>query len=569
MKVIGDAVGCSSNFVTFSTYLIHRTMKNRIIYSLALLFAIAAGASGQQKEVASDINSVTVFYQGAQISRTSAEVTLPAQQTVLVLKGLEQSLQENSLRVGIKGQARILNVVKSMDFLEEKTSSAKIEALQLQLKGNNEEIENFRMKIKVYEQERNLLMTNMNLGGANTGVTVDQIREGATYYRARLLEVERTILETNRLIIKIQEENQRIQSQLRELNYQKNRPTSRVEVTVEPDRAGICQLFLDYIVPEAGWIASYDLRIDEVDGPVKVVRKAALRQSTGEDWNRVSLSFSTGNPMEQQVMPVLKPWYVDFVQPRQNMLMMQGKLPGVSKSANRQQQPQAQKMDAEMAYAEEAISYDAVAPFESASKNSIQEFTLQTKASISADGKEYAFSLGTEELQASYHYQAIPKKEKAAYLVATLTNWEGYELVDGTANIYYEKMYIGETYLSTSMTLDSMQLSMGRDKGIVIERKVVKDYTKSRTMGSNVRKNFGYELIVRNTKSTQVSLVLEDQIPVSSNSQIVVDDDDLGGGTLDAGSGKVTWRLTVNPGETITVPLRYNIRYPKDQSIGL
>ncbi len=543
-------------------------MKKLFILTSIMPLALSSLIFGQEKEVSSSIGAVTVFYQGAQVSRTTADVTLPKDQTILIIKGLEQSLQENSLRVGVKGPAKILNVVKTMDYLDQKSSSLKIEELNSQLKTNNEKIEDHRVRINVYEQERNMLMANMKLGGANNGVTVAQIKEGASYYHLRLLEIETSIIETKRLIVKLEDENQKIQAQLTELNYRKNRPSSRLEVTVELEAPATCGLLLDYFVPEANWIPSYDIRIDQVGDPVKLIRKATLRQFSGEDWDKVSLTFSTGNPMEQQLMPVLNPWYVDFVY-QQNNIMIRGVSSYKSEAMNKAAQPGAVAMQDSEAIDEQYDMFNAMSAVESGSNNSILEFNLKTKASVSADGKEYAFSLGTEELKASYHYLAVPKKEKAAYLVATMTDWEGYELVDGVANIYYEKMFIGETYLSTSMTLDSMQLSMGKDKGLIVDRIVVKDFTRTRNMGSNLKKSFGYEVTVRNTKSTELELIVEDQIPVSSNSQITIEKEELGGGIIEEGTGKVTWRITVKPGETVKLPLRFSVKYPKDKSIDL
>ena len=540
-----------------------------MLFSLALM-GIAGNLFCQEKELESRIQGATVFYQGAQINRTTNEITLPANQSVLVIKGLEQSLVENSLRIGVKGKAKILNVVTSTDYLEQQTGTARIEELQKKFKDNKDKTEELNLKIQVYEQEKSMLVTNMKLGGVNTGVTVAQIKEGVTFYRTRLTEIEKTILDTRREIREIEEENRKIQSQLSEWNYKKNMPSSRIEVSLEMEKAGDCSLLLDYIVSNASWRPSYDIRIDEVGDPVKIFRKSTVRQNTGTDWKNIKLSFSTGNPMEQQELPELYPWYIDFIYPQQTKLQLKGAAPAQSQRPREKaslavraaQAPEAEALD-------EYDFYEAVVDVASSSNNSIQEFALQTPASISADGKEYVFAIGADEIEASYHYQSVPKKEKAAYMVATMTDWEGYELVDGKANIYYEQMFIGETYLSTSMTLDSLQLSVGKDKGLVVDRKVVKEFTKTRNIGANVRKGFGYELIVRNTKAVEVNLIVEDQIPVSSNSQISVEKEDIGDGKLDPVSGKVTWRIKVAPGETVTLPLRYSVKYPKDSKIGL
>lgn len=542
-------------------------MKKIVLLICVLAIGVQTLLTAQEKVLSSSIREVTVFYQGAQVTRASDDVALSAGQHVIILEGLEQALQENSLRVGIAGTAKILNVVKSTDYINQQENSAKITQLQDRLDNNKRIIEDLNVEIQVYEQEKALLIANMKLGGSDNGVAISQIKEGAAFYRARLLEIERHILLKKREIKNVQEQNNKIQAQLNELNYQKNQPTSKVEVTVEMEKAGSCRIFLDYIVPQAGWSANYDIRIDDIGDPVKVIRKASVSQYTGQDWENVKLKFSTGNPMEQQTVPELQPWYVQFVYPQHREVKMLGVATNRSKSAVRKSEAAAPES---MAMTEDdVVGYDGFVAAETGRNNSILEFELKAKASIRSDGKEYAFSLGSEELDASYHFQSVPKKEKAAYLMATMTDWEGYDLVDGTANIYYEKMFIGETYLTANMTLDSLRLSLGKDKGIILDRKVVKDFTRTRTLGSNVRKTFGFEIVVRNTKSSVAGLVVVDQIPLSSDSQITVDLEEIGEGELDEQSGKVTWRLEIKPGETLTLPLRYSIKYPKDKVIGI
>ncbi len=545
--------------------------RSNTILLVILACSISMYAQPSQKDTKSSIQQLTVFYQGAQIERITSEVALPAGQTILNIKGLEETLVENSVRAGIKGNGVIQTIVRKTDFLNLNESNEKITLLNSKMKELDQQIEDQRMKLKVYEQERMFLTTNMKLGGANTSVSVAQIKEGAAYYRLRLTEVETLILEGNRKVKKLNEEKGKISKQLGELNYRKNRPTSTLEVTVEMEKAGSCILLLDYYMPAASWRPLYDIRVEEVGEPVQLIRKASVMQWSGEEWKDVKISFSTGNPQEKQVVPTLLPWYLNEVHPVQ-IRGLQSKMGGVQMSQKKSRAPQM----AQMEMAEEVMldmdEFDMGGLAETvvtASKNSILEFTLPSKVNIPSDRKEYLFSIGTEEMDAAYHYQSVPKISKAAFLMATIKDWESFELVDGVANIYYEKTFIGETYLVTSMTLDSLQLSLGKDNGLVVERKAVKDYTKSRVVGSNVRKSYGYETTIRNTKSIDVNLVLEDQYPVSSNSEISVDVEESGDAKVDEVSGKVTWRMTIKPGETVKVPLKYTLKYPKDMIINL
>ncbi len=540
------------------------------ILAIFIISSFSNDAFTQEKEADSKIQSVTVFFQGAQIERTTASVNLPAGQTVLAIKGLEESLSENSVRTGIKGNGVIQTIVKRTDYLNLQKSNEKILELNNKLKKLEGEIEDERMKLKVYDQERNFLTVNMKLGGVNNGVNVTQIKEGAAYFRSRLTDIETLILSGNRKIKVLNEERSKISRQLSEMNYIKNKPTSTLEVTIDMEKAGPCSLLLNYYIPKASWRPLYDLRVEEIGKPVQLIRKASVVQSSGTDWKGVKLTFSTGNPQENQLVPFLNPWYIDIYTPGP-VHALQGSVSGISLSRGAKKAeaaPEAMAM-AEVVMYDEYDMGGAISNAAVSSRNSILEFTLASKSNIPSDKKEYMFSIGTEEMDASYHYQSVPKLNKAAYLMATIKDWETFELVDGVANIYYEKTFVGETYLSTSMTLDSMQLSLGKDKGLVVERKSVKDFTKTKLIGQNVKKSFGYEIIIRNTKSIAVNLVLEDQYPVSANSEISIEREDRGKGVVDESTGKVTWRLNIKPGETLKVPLKYTIKYPKDMQIDL
>lgn len=540
-----------------------------IILLVAAIYCINMDALSQSKVAESKIQQVTVFFQGAQIERTTTSVNLPVGQSILEVKGLEQSLLENSVRAGIKGGGVIQTIVKKTDYLNLQESNDKINHLKEKQKGLDEQIEDEQMKLKVLAQENTFLNQNMKLGGQNTGVNVSQIREGAEYYRTRLTEVGTLILKGNRKVKLLNEEKGKVNKQLSELNYRKNQPTSTLEISIEMEKAGSCSVLLDYYIPTASWRPLYDIRVEELGKPVQLIRKASVTQSSGEDWKDVKLSFSTGNPQENQVVPVLNPWYLNVYYPAPRYSQNNYNTKGSRAMSKMQAAPQMEML----AVAEvELDDYDmggTTASSVTSSKNSILEFTLASKGNIPSDNKEYLFSVGTEEMEASYHYQSVPKLNKSAYLMATINDWEGFELVDGYANIYYEKTFIGETYLNTTMTMDSMQLSLGKDKGLVVERKAVKEYKRSKVVGANVRKSYGYEIIVRNTKPIAVQLVLEDQFPVSANSEITVDLEESGKGKVDETSGKITWRLELKPGETVKIPLKYTVKYPKDMSINL
>ena len=103
----------------------------------------------------------------------------------------------------------------------------------------------------------------------------------------------------------------------------------------------------------------------------------------------------------------------------------------------------------------------------------------------------------------------------------------------------------------------------------MIQREKVDQFSKKRTIGSNITESRGYEILVKNNKSQAVALQVKDQIPVSVNSAITVTTGELSGGVVDPLTGIVTWEITLAPGGQQKLSLRYEVRYPKSERIVL
>jgi len=58
---------------------------------------------------------------------------------------------------------------------------------------------------------------------------------------------------------------------------------------------------------------------------------------------------------------------------------------------------------------------------------------------------------------------------------------------------------------------------------------------------------------------------VEDQVPVSQNSQITVDTQELSGGQLDKTTGKIQWSFALKPQSDKKIELKYQVKYPKNQ----
>ena len=200
---------------------------------------------------------------------------------------------------------------------------------------------------------------------------------------------------------------------------------------------------------------------------------------------------------------------------------------------------------------------------------SVKEYTISMPMNMPSDGKEYNLVIGGESIKAIYEFHATPKLDRDAFLVAKVVNWQDYDLLDATAGIFYEGTFTGKTRLSASMATDTLDISLGRDKSIMIERKKVKDFTTSQLLGSNRTVQRAWEINLRNNKKQTVTLVVFDQFPVSKEKEIVVDLAEDGGARVDKETGMLRWEVTLNPGELKKLKFRYSVKYPKERILSV
>ncbi|WP_345371105.1 mucoidy inhibitor MuiA family protein [Algivirga pacifica] len=277
-----------------------------IFFSPSFLWA----QSDTEKEVKSTIKKVTVYQKGAEINRT-ASVYLSKGNTTLLFKDLPSKVNKESIQAKGNKSLTIVSVSHNYDFLSDKKNSKQKEEWRQRIQVINDSLEQITGYQQVYEEEKSLLLANKRLGG-DSGVNVEDLRNAANFYRSRLMEIESKRKALKRRIDQLELEQEAIQAQLNQFNGKSGKTSSTVKVVVSTKTAGTYQLDLRYTINEARWVANYDLRIDALDAPINLAYKAKVFQNTEEDWKKVKLVLSTGNPDENNTIPQLSPYYLSF-----------------------------------------------------------------------------------------------------------------------------------------------------------------------------------------------------------------------------------------------------------------
>lgn len=175
----------------------------------------------------------------------------------------------------------------------------------------------------------------------------------------------------------------------------------------------------------------------------------------------------------------------------------------------------------------------------------------------------------TIPMDATYEFVSAPKLEMKAFLTALIPNWEDYNLISGEAGLYFEHTFIGKSLINIEQLSDTLSVSLGEDRNIFIQREKMKDFYKWQTVGSNVVETFAWKITARNTKDTEVGIIIRDQVPVSQNRDISVDVTEVTGGKRNEETGIVDWKIKLQPGETRELILSYSVKYPKGVDVRL
>jgi uncharacterized protein (TIGR02231 family) len=298
-------------------------------------------------------------------------------------------------------------------------------------------------------------------------------------------------------------------------------------------------------------------------------------QNTGLDWKDVLLTLSTGNPSQENVKPVLSPQFVGFYVPMAAGRGYDGKIPAYGSVYGNQQVTQNSnsnmggsavedlvtiKMEEKMVRADGA----GVTDFTNVNQNMMRiEYEIKLKYTIESDNKPHNVVIQSKTMPAQYSYSVVPKLDLDVFLIARVTDWEDMNLIAGTARVYFDNSYIGESYINPRNTNDTLQLNLGRDKSIVVTRNKVKDKCKDKSFSDNHLWSRVYEINVRNSKQIPIRMVVEDQMPVTKEQDIKIEYTEDSGAKFNPETGKLLWDFNLKPKDNKRLVFSFEVKSPK------
>ncbi|HBH05197.1 MAG TPA: hypothetical protein DDX92_01175 [Flavobacteriales bacterium] len=593
-------------------------MTYHLLLSVLFFFTVKLCFAQVEVEVESKIDRVTVYASEAQIER-SATFSIDAGGSVIKLVNLSPYIKKESIRVIGDGKYTILSVKHQNDYLKELKKSGEIDRLNREIEVLNDKIEDEETAIKIVEEKLTFLEANKKVSGSDQSMDPNVFKSFIIIYGEEVERLNSALLQHKRTIENLKEEYAKIENQIKAISNQPDLPSGTLLVTIEAELKTTVKLECSYLVRNAMWYPSYDIRFLSVEEPLEVTYKANIKQQTGVDWNSVRLLLSTAQTDISGMVPEMDPYYLRFQVPEISGFL-QGKVSGVAMSEAAPEEASTVRTrgissldvgnnplyvvdgvpvsdiselspnsienievlkdaSATAIYgsrgAEGVVLITTKANKEKSSipltitqkRETVNEYIIDSPQSFKSGNKFSTIQFKKSDLDAGFEYQAIPKLSEKVYLVAKISDWNNAGLIDGEVNNYMENSFVGTSTINTKQFQDTLEISFGVDNNVSIKREQLIEFSEKQFIGSNQKETMAYKTTARNNKPYPVQLKVFDQIPVSTTREIEVEVLELSGGELNEETGKVSWELTFEPKQTRELVLKYSMKYPKDKKI--
>ena len=329
------------------------------------------------------------------------------------------------------------------------------------------------------------------------------------------------------------------------------------------DMEAVCEL--EYLDSAARWQSKYEIHADTDSFEISVVSRAAITQTTGEEWENVRMQLCTGSPAAQQEIPALKRLELRF---RSENVRMPRYYPLMAPSMGE---------TAELSYAAsgDTAVHSAAMPeppkpmvmedVEEADMETMMIYQLPGRRTLPSGILRTMADLKTDVIPAELCIVCVPKLDDSAYLAAMIKS-ENWSLKPSDAKIYLNNNYCGEVYIAPNPAEEEVfMISLGKDERISLAYDVITSKTEHVMFRGQKRLTAEHTIRISNKTDKPHKVLVWDQIPVSTEKQISVDSVFADGATINDHSGKLSWSLTIDRKKTVEKRVSYTVSYPKDK----
>lgn len=537
------------------------------------------------KSAPSKVIAVTVYQTTALVTR---EVTAPDAigQTEVVVSPLPPSTMQSSLYAEGADGIRVMSTRYRTRAIAEDTRE-EVRKLEARIKELQKKLQVLQGEIRASELNTALLTKLESF----TTATLQHLTEKGQLDSEKTISLVNFIKDNRAKQLK---EEVGIKQQMDELTTEiafqqrllaeKSSGPVRTErdaiVVIDKTKAGPLALRLNYLVADAAWRPLYKLRAGtKVNDPVSVEYLATVLQNTGEDWNNVSVTLSTAQPLLNASPPDLKALEVAIGAGGSMLTANQPnpdgiggpQAPGVgpggfgggrgggamgqagggampSRTAvlkDLEDRSRSLKGQATMNFntfqtetggklANDAAALDQYRELlltkeelqageqwtnVSAGDGPSVAYPLKSKVSLPSRNDGQVLEIARQDLAARFYYKAVPVLSPHVYRIADLTNTTEMIFLAGDATMYIGTDFVGQTRMPVVAVGKPFTIGFGVDPQLQVTRKLI-DKTRT-TQGGNQVLKFDYRILLSSYKTTPVDVQVWDRMPHAEAAQAI------------------------------------------------
>ncbi|HWB46763.1 MAG TPA: mucoidy inhibitor MuiA family protein [Hyphomicrobiaceae bacterium] len=549
-----------------------------------LVFLTLAGPRAFAAEVkaTSRIETVTVYPSGAEITRIG-RVKLEQGEHAVLFGDLPAQAVAGSIRVEGKASGRL--DIGSVDVRQvyvpqsdEATAATERKRIEDEIQKLTDDKSALQAEVQAAEAQKALIgnLAQLPVHPAPQGASAGAAPDWSQIYGLigqRMVEAQKAALEAQ---IKIRDLDRQIKDLQGKLASLAPAPQQRTEVKVflAAGAALDADIVIRYQVRSATWTPLYDARLatgTKAHPPrLQIVRRATIRQRSGETWNDVALVLSTARPAAGTSAPVLHTVTVDYQPEIQPDKVAAAPPPApryqLERQAVRGRAGPVKEKD------EEALSVAAQEAQAAVEAQAFQAvYSIAGRVSVPATGEQKGVRIDEMEIDPVLTLRTVPKREQKAYLYAKLAVPRGTPLLPGQVSLFRDSTFVGNGHLPLLAPGETHELGFGVDDAVRVRHAIAEEKRSEggiiTTSKTDVR---NYRVTLKNLHERAMQVTVLDQVPVSQNADIKVEPTGKVPPTkrdVDDKRGVFAWELKLEPDEERVLEFGYRVTWPGSKNI--
>ncbi len=495
--------------------------------------------AGEQPAAKGKVASV-VLYRGQALVTRSVPFEAPAGAVQLLVTELPQSVVPDSLFANA-GEGIQIRAVRYRTFAVEKApqdevrklddhiaevekamrQNAQSQQLVAQQQAYINNLESFTAPTAQVEMTKGVLNADTLM---KVTTMIFERREALSKQSLALQEEQRSLRERQTLL----------QRRRAELTRDRSKTMREAIVFLDKAAAGAASIELSYLVGNATWEPSYNLKAAGDMKAVNVEYAALAQQMSGEDWDGVALTLSTAAARMVATGPTLAPMWLTLTRtpPGRQISDVESRMKDTQKklldtreqmqrSVGQQGQVESQwemnkaaesSQNLELLSNSEDIHILRRMRTETSAGLSVN-YKLPGKVSLASRQESQMVEIARVTLPAKFYYEAVPLLTEQVHRYAELTNTSELSLLQGRSHMYLDGDFVGRGLMSMVARGQKLTVGFGVEPQLRAWREFVsKD---ERIQGGNRNIKTHYRLVLDNYADRDIDVRVLDRIPIS------------------------------------------------------